>query len=117
MHLVAKVLDKQILDAGGKRAGKADGLIAEVRAGKAPLLTAVEISPITLVGRVSERLAGWYASIDRHFGPGRGVPYRVAWGAVTVERATVRVDLNADDTPIMAAERWARQRIAHIPGA
>jgi len=117
MHLVAEVLDKQILDATGERAGKADGMIAEARPGKPPLLTAIEISPITLIGRVSLRLAAWYAKVDRHFGPGRGTPYRVPWPAVTVARATVKIDLNASDTPIMAAERWARERIARIPGA
>jgi hypothetical protein len=117
MHLVAEVLDKQILDAGGQKSGKADGLIAEIRPGKPPLLTAIEISPITLLGRVSLRLARWYASIDRHLGAGRGVPYRVSWSAVTVERTSLAVDLDAEDTPIMAAEHWARKRIARIPGA
>jgi hypothetical protein len=117
MHLVAEVLDKQILDAGGHKAGKADGLIAEIRPGKPPLLTAIEISPITLLRRVSLRLARWYASIDRHFGAARGVPYRVAWSEVTVERVTLTVDLDARDTPIMAAEQWAAKRIARIPGA
>jgi hypothetical protein len=117
MHLVAEVLDKQILDAAGQKAGKADGLIAEVRSGKPPLLTAVEISPITLARRVSRRLARWYAAIDAHFGPGRGTPYRVPWSAVKVGRATVEVDVYADDTAIMSAEHWARRHIAHIPGA
>lgn len=117
MHLVAEVLDKQILDAGGQRAGKADGLIAELVPGKPPRLASIEISPITLIARVSERLARWYASIDRRFGPGRGIPYRIPWSAVRVERTTLAIDIRADDTPIMAAERWARRKISRIPGA
>src|SRR5436190_722309 len=65
MHLVADVLDKQLLDVTGKNAGRADGVVLELRDGAPPRLAYVEVGPITLIGRLSTRLARWYARLGR----------------------------------------------------
>ena len=117
MHLISEVLDKQILDATGQNSGKADGVVALVRNGRPPLVMAIEVSPVTLIARVSPRLARLYARLDARLGPERGTPYRIPWSSVQVKAATLRVTIRADETPIMAAEQWARRRIARIPGA
>jgi len=117
MHLISEVLDKQILDATGQNSGKADGIVARVRDGRPPLLIAIEVSPVTLIRRVSLRLARLCGSIDARLGAGRAAPYRIPWSTIEFKPATLRVPLNADDTPIMAVEQLARRLIARIPGA
>jgi sporulation protein YlmC with PRC-barrel domain len=116
MHCVADILDKQIVDVDGQKAGKVDGIVMELRDGAPPKLTYLEVSPITLIRRVSTTLARWYALLDRRLGPDRGVPYRIPWTRARPDGPTLRVDFRARETPIFAAETWVRDRIvAHIP--
>jgi hypothetical protein len=118
MHLVADVLDKQLMDRNGENAGRVDGIVLELREGKPPLVKCVLVSPITLLSRLSDRLARWYAEIDRRFGPGRGVPFRVPWSRLTPEGPTIRLDVDVESTPINAFEDYLRVTIVEkIPGA
>jgi sporulation protein YlmC with PRC-barrel domain len=118
MHLVADILDEQLLDVTGKRAGRIDGIILEVREGKPPRVAFVEVSPITLLARFSRRLAQRYAVLDRRLGKGRGVPFRIPWSRIERTGESCRFDMAAEDTPIFALEDWLREKIVdHIPGA
>lgn len=111
MHLVAEILDKQLIDAQGERAGRVDGIVLALREGRPPLVTHVEVSPITLLARFSERLARWYAPHDRKLGPGRGEPFRIEWRRISAEGPDLRMDLDAASTPINALEDWLSVRI------
>ena len=118
MHLVAEVLDEQLCDTKGRRAGRVDGIVLELRDDKPPRVAYIEVSPITLISRFSQRLARWYARHDRRFGDGRGVPFRIPWSRVTRDDPTLRLDFDAEQTPIFALERWLRRTIIErIPGA
>jgi hypothetical protein len=118
MHLVADILDEQLVDVTGKRAGRIDGIILEVREGKPPRVAFVETSPITLLARFSRRLAARYAAFDRRLGKGRGVPFRIPWNRIERTGESCRFDMDADDTPIFALEDWLREKVIdHIPGA
>lgn len=118
MHLISEVLDKQLVDRDGEKAGRVDGIVLELREGKPPLLTSVVVSPITLLSRLNDRLAGWYAGVDRRFGPQRGVPFRIPWSRVTPHGATLDLDLDVESTPINAFEDYLRVKIVDkIPGA
>jgi hypothetical protein len=116
MHLIAEVLDKQVLDSTGQNAGKADGVVAALRAGQPPILVGIEVGPITLLRRISRRLARWYQPLDARFGAERGKPFLIEWSKLEVRDPTLRARLEADATPIFAAERFARALICHIPG-
>jgi sporulation protein YlmC with PRC-barrel domain len=117
MHLVADVLDQQVLDKTGKRAGRVDGIVLEVREGKPPLITHVEVSPITLLARLNRRLAERYARWDQRLGKGRGVPFRIPWSRLEQTGKAWRFDTDAEDTPILALEDWLRVKIVErIPG-
>ena len=117
MRLIAEVLDEQLKDSKGNNAGRVDGIVLELRGDKPPLVTYIEVSPITLLSRFSLRLAHWYARIDRRFGPGRGVPFRIPWARVTRDGPTLKMDLDAEATPINALEDWLRRTIVErIPG-
>jgi len=118
MHLVAEVLDEQIVDNKGRRAGRVDGIVLELRDGKPPRVAYIEVGPITLLARFNRRLARWYARWDERFGEGRGVPFRIPWTRVTRDRDACRLDMDADATPIFALEDWLRRHIVeHLPGA
>ena len=117
MNLVADVLDEQLVDSKGRRAGRVDGIVLELRAGKPPRLAYVEVSPITLLSRFSRGLARWYSRYDRKLGEGRGVPARVPWSRLTRDGPSFVMDLDAESTPIFALEDWLRRHIVErIPG-
>jgi len=118
IHLIADVLDKQIVDNNDRNAGRVDGIVIELRDGRPPLVAAIEVSPITLLGRFSRRLAQWYARWDARLGPRRGYPFRIAWSRLERTALSVKLDSAVDDTPINAFEDWLRRRIVdRIPGS
>jgi len=118
LRLFADVLDEQLHDSKGRNAGRIDGIILELRENAPPRLTYVEVSPITLLARFSERLARWYARFDRRLGPGRGTPFRIPWNRLTREDPAFKLDLDVESTAINALEDWLRKRIVdHIPGS
>src|SRR4051812_39544163 len=110
-RLIAEVLDKQIKDRDGENAGRVDGIVLSLRDGKPPLLTHVEVSPITMLSRLNRRLAHWYARYDRRLGDGRGVPFRLPWSRLTIEGPTFIMDLDVESTPINALEDWLSEKI------
>jgi len=117
MHLVADVLDQQLLDKTGNRAGRVDGIVLELRDDKPPRITHIEVSPITLLARFSRRFAERYAHWDKRLGGGRGVPFRISWDRLEQTGKAWRFDMNAEETPIPAFEDWLRTKIVeHIPG-
>lgn len=118
MKLFADVLDEQLHDINGLNAGRIDGIVLELRENAPPQLTYVEVSPITLLARFSERLARWYARFDRRLGPGRGTPFRIPWSRLAHEDPAFKMDLDVESTSINALEDWLRERIVdHIPGS
>jgi hypothetical protein len=118
VHLVADILDQQVIDANGERAGMADGIVLELRDGRPPRVAYIEVGPITLLRRFSERLARWYARIDARFGEGRGTPFRIAFSSIREKGPELGADIDAAATPIFAVERWLGEKIVcRIPGA
>lgn len=111
LHLVADVLDEQLRDGNDDNAGRVDGIVLLLREGKPPLLTHVEVSPITLLERFNRRLGRWYARYDARLGPGRGAPYRIPWRSLRREGTTLRFGETVDSTPINAFEDWLRRTI------
>jgi hypothetical protein len=111
LHLVAEVLDEQLTDRNGTNAGRVDGIILLLRDGKPPLVTHVEVSPITLLARFNRRLGRWYAGQDARLGIGRGTPYRIPWPSLRRQGTTLRFDDDVESTPINALERWLRRTI------
>ena len=67
-HLVAEVLDKQIVDAKKNKLGKVDGLVIVLREGRPPRVAYIECGAAVLarrLGRWCERLA---LALNRRFG-------------------------------------------------
>jgi hypothetical protein len=111
LHLVAQVLDEQLEDRSGNNAGRVDGIVIVLREGKPPLLSYVEVSPITLLARFNRRIGRWYARHDARLGPGRGVPYRIPWDRLRRRGTAFRFDDDVESTPINAFEQWLRRTV------
>jgi hypothetical protein len=111
IQLIAEILDEQLKDVHGVNSGRVDGIVLELRDDKPPKVSYIEVSPITLFGRFSMRFAHWYARIDRKFGEGRGVPFRIPFSRVSREGPTLALDFDAQKTPIGALENWLREHI------
>ena len=117
MRLVAEVLDKQLCDSKGRKSGRVDGIVIELRDDKPPRLAYLEVSPVTLLSRFNRRFARWYARHDRKLGEGRGVPFRVPWTRIAPDGPTLVMDIDGEATPIFALEDWLRRKIVErIPG-
>jgi hypothetical protein len=118
IQLIADVLDQQLRDIHGVNAGRVDGIVLELRDDGPPKVAYIEVSPITLFARFSVRFAHWYARIDRNFGEGRGVPFRIPFSRVTREGRTLQLDFNGQKTPIDGLEDWLGDHIVRrIPFA
>ena len=116
--LAHDILDEQLLDRDDEKAGRVDGIVLTLRDGKPPLVSYVEVGPITLLSRFNHRLADWYARYDRRFGEGRGVPFRIPFTRITRDGPSLRIDLDVEATPINAFEDWLRRKIVErIPGS
>lgn len=106
-HLVADVLDEQLVDATHRNAGRVDGVIVAVRPGHPPRIVAIEAGAVTLAARVNRRLAAWIGRIDRRL-TGRSGPVRIPWDALRYRDRYLQFDADVDATPINALEHWLR---------
>lgn len=118
MQLFRDVLDSRLVDRQGRAAGRVDGIVAELRDGVPPVITAIESGVPELVRRVNLRAGGWVAALGRRWGLRAGEVYRVPIAKVLDVGIDIDLDLDARDTPLLAWERWLRERvIRRIPGA
>ena len=118
MEVARDLLDQQLLDRRRRRVGKIDGLVLEIEDGSPPRVIALEVGAMTLGRRLPGAIGKWMIRAARRFGLYGGQPYRIPWGAVSRWGIDVELDLDAADTPLLAWERWLRDRfIGRIPGA
>jgi hypothetical protein len=118
MELIRDCLDKQLVDRHGQKMGRVDGLVMEFGAGAQPRIAFVEVGAVTQYRRISARLGRFAAALARRWGREHPDPYRIPWARVVPSGNEVVVDVEAEETPARAWERWLRARIiGRIPGA
>jgi len=118
MDIIRDVLDNQLVDRNQHPMGKVDGIIMELRDGEPPRLAYIEVGVTTLAKRINPRLAGWVAAIARTWGARQSEPFRIPWSKVRDVGIDVEVDVDAQETPALAYEKWLSDRIiTRIPGA
>jgi hypothetical protein len=116
-HLVGDVLDSQLLDRAGRPMGMADGLVLELREGRAPRIVHIEVGGEVAWARVHPRLGRWAAAFARLW-RNDPEPLRIPWAKVRDVGVDVRVDMDARRTPAFALEHWLRRHVIdHIPGS
>jgi len=118
VYLVRDVLDEQLVDRKGRRMGKVDGVVLELREAQPPRVSALEVGGMALLRRLPLGAGRWIAPLARRWGLRRGEPYRIPWSRIRDVGIDVTVDVDAPATPAYVWERWLRRHvIGRIPGA
>ena len=117
MNLVHEVLDKQMLDARGRRMGKVDGIVLELSGDRPPRVIGLEAGVPALAERLGERLGRWTGTLARRLSPDRPGNTRIPWTKVRQITLDVHVDLDSEQSPVFTVERWLRRHVVErIPG-
>jgi sporulation protein YlmC with PRC-barrel domain len=118
MELIRDCLDKQLIDRNGRKMGKVDGLVMEIKKGERPRIAYIEVGAVAQTRRLHPRLAKLIAHFSKKFGVERSDPFRIPWSKVVVSGIDVTINMDAEETPALAWEKWLRKNvIGRIPGA
>lgn len=108
-HLVADILDQQIVDAKKTKLGKIDGIVLVLREGKPPRIGYIECGAPVLarrLGRWCERLA---LALNRRLGVRETPRYRIPWSKV--KEIDIDVVVDVDEHPLLAWEDWLCEHV------
>lgn len=119
MYVFRELLDKQLEDADGRRMGRVDAVIAEIRPGRPPCIASLEVGFVSVARRIHPRFEAFAERMHKRFGVRRSARYHIPWKQVLdVNMHRVKVDVRAEDTPAFDWERWLRHHvIRRIPGS
>jgi hypothetical protein len=119
MKLLRDILDKQVVDRGHVNIGKVDSIVAELKPGKPPRVSAVELGSIALARRLGARPGRWTARlVARLSGRRRARPHRISWNKVRDIGVDIEFDIDVRRTRIFAWQYWLREHVVgRIPGA
>lgn len=111
MKLIGDVLDQQILDCTGRKFGKVDGVVIELRDGAPPRVAFLESGGAVLARRLGPRWERWALWWNRRLGVRREPRYRIPWGKVTDIGVDIEISIDGKDEPPLDWERWLRERV------
>ncbi|HEV2855249.1 MAG TPA: hypothetical protein VHC97_20815 [Thermoanaerobaculia bacterium] len=117
LDLARDVLDKLVVDKGGTKMGRVDGLVLDLQGGGPPRVEVIEMGFVVLARRVHPRVERWVERL-RRWSVRKTARQRVPWAKVKeVTPYHVQVDLEALKTPAFDWERWLRDHfVAKVPG-
>jgi hypothetical protein len=118
MDLVGECLDKLVVDAHGKKAGRVDGIVLELHEGKPPRVAFIEMGPSVQARRLPRWLAACARWAIRKASGGDDASIRVRFERIKLQRNEIVAPIEAKDTPGGVLETWVRSHIiGRIPGA
>ena len=118
MDLVRDVLDKQLLDRDGRKMGKVDGIVLEMRDDGPPRVAFIENGLPVLMHRLMGAAGDFVTLVERRLGVRGGESVRIPMSKVVEVGIDVRLDLAASETEALAWEEWVgKHLIRRIPGA
>jgi len=118
VRLVHDLLDMQILDARRRPTGKVDDILLELRVGRPPRVSAIEIGGLMLVCWLYSWLGSLAARWAQRAGPAAPHAVRIPWAAVRrIERRRIHLRIQATATPLWSLEGWLAKLYTHIPGS
>jgi sporulation protein YlmC with PRC-barrel domain len=116
MLLFGDVMDKELVDCNGRKAGKVDDLLLELREGR-PVVRAIiaghgSLAP--LLGPKMARLTGWFR--ERLLGEPHSEPVRIGWEHVRYIDVVVHLDVDRHTAGLLESDRIVWQRwISRLP--
>lgn len=118
MELARDVLDQQVVDRNGHKAGKVDGIAIEIREGEPPRVAYLDLGTDVLARRVSPRVELWLQALRRVLHVRATRPFHIPWAKVTEVALDVNADIDAAESGPYDVERWlAEHVIGPIPGS
>jgi sporulation protein YlmC with PRC-barrel domain len=111
-----ELLDRQLVDNDGRLVGKVDDLELTDPGDRLepPGVTAILTGPDALAGRLHTRFGRWLRPRSLRLAARQG-PSRVPFSQVEGIGSAIRLRVAANE--LDAAQEWARQLIARLPGA
>ena len=117
MNLIRDLLDQQIIDREGHKAGKVDGIALEIRSDGPPRVAWLDVGMDVLARRFSTRLERLVHEIYRRFQRDRK-PSHVPWQKVDRIGISANLDIDCAELSSFRIEKWLRDHIiAKIPGS
>jgi hypothetical protein len=114
------LLDRQLVDVGGRMAGNCDDLdMPSPDGGGAPFVTAILAGPGALASRIGGRPGRWIASVHARLqDPDPTGPASISFGVVKRLGVVIELSVHREDLQVMRLETWVRDRIiSRIPGS
>jgi sporulation protein YlmC with PRC-barrel domain len=116
MQLFGDVMDKEIVDCNGRKAGKVDDLLLDLREGR-PVVRAIitghgSLAP--LLGSKIAGLVGWFR--ERLLGESHSEPVRIGWEHVTHIDVVVHLDVDRHTAGLVETDKLVWERwISRLP--
>ena len=122
MDLGKHVMDKELLDRRGLRAGKVDDLVLELPGAEdapaTPEVVAIVTGPLALSRSMSAPLRWLARQAYRLLGLADPRPLELPWGVVAAIDVVVHLDVDRDHAGVMALQQAVERRyIDRLPGA
>lgn len=118
MFLFRHVMDKELVDRDGFKAGKVDDIVLELRPGELPAVRAIVTSHGALIPMLPSPIGRLVTWLERHMlGLGTFEPQEVAWEHVSAIDVVVHLDLKREEAGLIHTQEtiW-RRFIQPLPG-
>ena len=117
LSLVRDVLDEQLVDAQGRRIGKADGIVCEMEDDAPPRVVAIEVGLPTLGDRLSPFIGRLLERFHRWMGLSGNGRVRVPFEGLEVGPTEIVVPIDGEVAGLFRWENFLRTHVvAHLPG-
>lgn len=111
LDLVRDVLDEQLVDRAGRRIGKADGLVMELREGAPPRIIAIEVGSATLGYRLHPALGRWLERFNRWMRMPGGGRIRLPFQGLDIRATEIEVPIDGEAAGLFGWEDWVRRHL------
>jgi hypothetical protein len=118
LQLIRDVLDKLLVDREGVPLGRVDGVVLVIGGAHGrPRVAQIESGLPTLARRLNVQFARALHWFICKLGLRRRQPVRLPWSKIESFGRELKLDAGADDSRLLARERWLRDHIiCQIPG-
>ena len=115
LHLARDLEDKRVVDRNGRDLGRVDRVVLDAPAKGVARVIAIEIGPSALGARLHPVLGRIAHAVEYVFGVADGRPVRVPVTQILSIGDSVKIDVAAGETAILAVEQRLRTLVSRLP--
>jgi len=118
LDLARDVLDKLVVDRGGREFGRVDGVLLHLRQGKPPRVGEIEVGTYTVLRRINRPMGERLARVIERLSPVSLASAQVRFERFDHKGDRIVMPVNAEqDERLMPGEKWLREHIVKkLPG-